>query len=60
MYKHIKSKFRNMTLRGDDKKKTFLGGGEGKPFFFLASIEYMNNNLAIHFRGISKFFTTRL
>jgi len=49
-----------MTLRGDDKKKTFLGGGEGKPFFFLASIEYMNNNLAIHFRGISKFFTTRL
>jgi hypothetical protein len=33
-YKHIKSKLRNMTPRGDDEHKTFWGGGEGKPFFF--------------------------
>ena len=33
-YEHIKSKLRNMTPRGDDERKTFLGGGgEGNPFF---------------------------
>jgi hypothetical protein len=35
-YEHIKSKLRNMTPRGDDKRKTILGGGgggEGTPFF---------------------------
>jgi len=34
LYKHIKSKLRNMTPRGDDEQKTFWGGGEGKPFFW--------------------------
>jgi hypothetical protein len=36
MYKHIKSKLKNMTPRGDDERKTFLGGGGGrgrKPIF---------------------------
>jgi hypothetical protein len=33
VYEHIKSKLRNMTPRGDDERKTFLGGGEGNPFF---------------------------
>jgi hypothetical protein len=31
-YEHIKSKLRNMTPRGDDEQKTFLGRGR-KPFF---------------------------
>jgi hypothetical protein len=40
-YEHIKSKLRNMTPRGDDERKTFLGGGgEGKEtLFFWASTE---------------------
>jgi hypothetical protein len=34
-YKHIKSKLRNMALKGeDDKRKTFLGGRGRKAFFF--------------------------
>lgn len=27
MYEHIKSKLKNMTPRGDDERKTFMGGG---------------------------------
>ncbi len=33
VYKHIKSKLRNMTPRGDEEQKTFWRGGERKPFF---------------------------
>jgi hypothetical protein len=33
VYKHIKSKLRNMTPRGDEERKTFWRGGEQKPFF---------------------------
>ncbi len=33
-YEHIKSKLRNMTLKGNDEQKTFLGGRGRKTFFF--------------------------
>ncbi len=45
-YEHIKSKLRNMTPWGDDERKTFLGGGEGKEnLFFWASTKDGLNTL---------------